>query len=585
MICQRRKGSMPFGIIVTKALQCILIVGCFETSQIFCVPKISGNSGFGIFLLASSLVVQPITSRTTRARLHPYSHSIPKIQNSSCFDSYRQRPTRCPELLAKLSSTDHRIVKNTPREESLKVKSPISLRVSSPQSDSSPSPPAPASLSSSSSSSKLAAQTVLRPLILLLVSQFLLFFGVGAVIPSIPLYGQEIGLSSAANGIVISAPAVAMLLVANWGGTRADQARKPAMILGMAIIAVADVGTAVATTLPVLLLARLVLGAGRALSEAGERGMLVDLANQIPSLRGRALAAQQAVVALGITFGAPTGGVIVEQYGPRAAFLCVSAAAVVALILYTFLPETIIVNSNNKSSQESGLARQLEPPSGPKIWMELLKESQWRGLVLCQSGISFGFAAKIASIPILVANTLPGGAAGAGALLSAAGLSGLVGAPVGGWSTDRIGAKSTAVVSGFVSSIGLLLVPLALSASSIDKVAKFHVSIGGTVLDSEALFFSMAVMLWSLGATAQGPALTALAQQYSPPGAEATSLSLVKASGDGTYIVVPFLMGLFADAFEISGIDCAFAGSAIFLGTCALAWLVDNPRSTHYRDG
>lgn len=414
---------------------------------------------------------------------------------------------------------------------------------------------------------------VMGPLILLLLSQFLLFLGVGAVIPSIPLYGKEIGLSSAANGIVISAPAVALLLAANWGGTQADRARKPAMMMGMAIIAVSDIGTAVATSLPVLMVARLGLGAGRALSEAGERGMLVDLANQIPNLRGRALAAQQAVVALGITIGAPAGGLIVEQYGPRAAFLCVSAAAIVALILYAFLPETIVVDSKTYDTK-----RDSDPPSGPKIWMELLEKKQWQGLALCQSGASFGFAAKIASIPILAAATLPGGAAGAGALLSAAGVSGLIGAPIGGWSTDRIGAKGTAVLSGIVSSVGLMLVPVALAASS--SPFNVGVSIGGAALESNALFFSLAVMLWSLGATAQGPALTALAQRYSPPGAEATSLSLVKAAGDGTYIIVPFLLGLFADTFRILGVECALAGSAIVLGTTALALLVDEPRNT-----
>lgn len=416
---------------------------------------------------------------------------------------------------------------------------------------------------------------VMGPLILLLTSQFLLFLGVGAVIPSIPLYGKEIGLSSAANGIVISAPAVALLLGANWGGTQADQARKPAMMLGMAIIAVSDIGTALATSLPFLLLARLGLGAGRALSEAGERGMIVDLANQIPTLRGRALAAQQAVVALGITIGAPAGGVVVERYGPRAAFLCVSVAAIVALVLYAFLPETITSSNDSKEGSNDDEAK-----SGPTIWMELLKEQQWQGLALCQSGASFGFAAKIASIPILAAATLPGGAAGAGALLSAAGLSGLVGAPIGGWSTDRIGAKGTAVISGIVSSIGLLLVPVALTASSLGVGPDIEVALGDVVLDSPALFFSMAVMLWSLGANAQGPALTALAQQYSPSGAEATSLSLVKAAGDGTYIVVPFLLGLFADTFHIPGVECSLAGSAILLGTTAMAFLVDDPRKS-----
>ena len=50
-------------------------------------------------------------------------------------------------------------------------------------------------------------QEVLRPFSLLLLSQFILFLGVGAVIPTVPLYGQSIGLSAASNGVVISAPA------------------------------------------------------------------------------------------------------------------------------------------------------------------------------------------------------------------------------------------------------------------------------------------------------------------------------------------------------------------------------------------
>ena len=90
---------------------------------------------------------------------------------------------------------------------------------------------------------------VALPLGLLLAAQFVLFVGVGAVIPTLPLYGKAIGLSSAVNGIVISAPAVALLVGARAAGEYADRARKPAMIAGMALIAASDVGTAFATTL------------------------------------------------------------------------------------------------------------------------------------------------------------------------------------------------------------------------------------------------------------------------------------------------------------------------------------------------
>ena len=46
--------------------------------------------------------------------------------------------------------------------------------------------------------------------------------------------------------------------------------------------------------------------------------MLTDLANEASTLRERALALHQAMVALGITIGAPIGGLVVEEYGARA---------------------------------------------------------------------------------------------------------------------------------------------------------------------------------------------------------------------------------------------------------------------------
>jgi MFS family permease len=399
------------------------------------------------------------------------------------------------------------------------------------------------------------------------------------VIPTLPLYGKTIGLSAALSGIVISAPAVALLLGARAAGEFADRARKPAMIGGMALIAVSDVGTAFATSLGPLVLARLGLGAGRCISESAERGMLADLAAKVPSLRGRALGLQQAVSALGISIGAPLGGLVVETYGPRASFLCVSAAAAVSMVAYTFLPETVPQSSSFSSSGSAGRAETNGGKSGESIkkavgaggsghaegagsWRELLRDNRWKGLALCQSLSCFGFACKIACIPVIAAAILPGGAAGAGALLSAAGLSGLVGAPVGGWISDQVGARVTAMVSGLVSAAGLMLVPVVLAAP-----------LPGVWTGAA---FSALVILWSLGAAAQGPALTALAQELSPPGKEATALALPRASGDGIYIVAPFLLGLIADVCP-PGFECAVAGTATAMGVLALGLLGAGP--------
>mmetsp|Transcript_25138 Transcript_25138/g.51339 ORF Transcript_25138/g.51339 Transcript_25138/m.51339 type:complete len:523 (+) Transcript_25138:255-1823(+) len=425
----------------------------------------------------------------------------------------------------------------------------------------------------------LPRDSVASPLAFLLLSQFILFVGVGAVIPTIPLYGKEIGLSASANGIVISAPAVALLLIANRAGQFADVARKPAMIGGMALIAISDIGTAFAASLPALVVARLGLGAGRSISESGERGMLADLAGRVPELRGKILAAQQVTLALGIAIGAPLGGVIVEQYGPRASFLCVSAAAVVALLMYFFLTETIVgSDSNDVKGQRSDDNN--DESAGD--WKKLLQDNRWKGIALCQCGVSFGFAAKIATIPILAADTLPGGAIGAGALLSAAGLSGLIGAPLGGFLTDKRGARTTAIIAGCVSAIGLALIPLALSSLFSDVLGDGAiVEVNGIELSAAAASFSALVILWSIGAAAQGPALTAVAQELAPPGAEAKSLALPRASGDGTYIIAPFTLGLVADKYSSAapGVECAAAGAMIALGALALTTLGGTPES------
>ena len=57
-----------------------------------------------------------------------------------------------------------------------------------------------------------------KPFSLLLFSQFVLFVGVGAVIPTIPLYGKAIGLTGASTGVVIAAPALALLLAVRSRG-------------------------------------------------------------------------------------------------------------------------------------------------------------------------------------------------------------------------------------------------------------------------------------------------------------------------------------------------------------------------------
>ena len=350
-------------------------------------------------------------------------------------------------------------------------------------------------------------------IILLLTSQFILFLGVGAVIPIIPLYSQSIGLSSTSNGVVISAPAIALLLCSRFSASYADMGRKPPMLLGMAFIAVSDLGTAFANSLPVLVVARLGLGLGRGYAEAGERGMLADLANRAPEeWRGRGLALQQAVVAVGVALGASGGGILVQRFGVRIGFFCVSVAAVICLGLYMLLPETVGDASNAKVTEEIDASRHEIVDNGSDAWIQLLATSPtWRSLALCQCGVSFGYACKIAIIPVLASDFLPGGIAAAGLLLSAAGLAGLLGASIGGYLTDQYGSRFAASSAGLLSGLSFILVPFGLSLNDMidstsiaDSVLISVNAVGGL---GPATFIVL-VLLWSIGASAQGKSTT-----------------------------------------------------------------------------
>ena len=122
---------------------------------------------------------------------------------------------------------------------------------------------------------------------------------------------------------------------------------------------------------------------------------------------------------------------------------------------------------------------------------------------------------------------------------------------------DRVGARTTAIAAGAVAGVSLSAVPAVLAA-------------GG---DAETTGFVVLVVLWSVAVAAQAPAVQACAQRIAPPGAEAEALALPRATGDGVYIVAPFVLGVVTDLVGLPGVECAVAGAASLLGVLALAAL------------
>jgi MFS family permease len=104
------------------------------------------------------------------------------------------------------------------------------------------------------------------------VSQFLLNAGFGVVIPVLPFYAQSFGLGAMGVGAIVSAPAIARIMLNLPLGKAADiYGRKPLMVGGTALSAVAQFGTGLSTDFASVVALRLLVGVGSAMSMAGSQ--------------------------------------------------------------------------------------------------------------------------------------------------------------------------------------------------------------------------------------------------------------------------------------------------------------------------
>ena len=280
----------------------------------------------------------------------------------------------------------------------------------------------------------------------------------GALLPALPLYAQSIGLSGSASGIVLSAPALAMLalnlpagkLVDSWG-------RKQMMVAGMFVIALSDLATSQCRTALALIPARLSLGAGRAAAENGDRAYLADLTERFPAARGTITGTQQAVQALGLVIGPLIGGRAAEAYGAPSVFFLISGAALACTGGYSLLPEINAAAEKEEewarmsvdmsAEEEEEFEREREAIKAASDWRELLKSNRQRVITAAAGANALGFVAKLTCIPWFATGVLDATPAQVGELFSITALLGMASAPVGGVIADKVGLKAVVVAS------------------------------------------------------------------------------------------------------------------------------------------
>ncbi|MEO8575218.1 MAG: MFS transporter [Gemmatimonadales bacterium] len=164
-----------------------------------------------------------------------------------------------------------------------------------------------------------------KKLLILIITAFVDMVGLLMVLPLMPFYARDLGAGSMAVTILVVSFTAAQLLSAPlWGRFSDKYGRRPALLVGLGAAAIAYVVFAFATSIWLLLLSRIVQGAG-----GGTVGVIQAYVadSTEPQSRAKALGWLSAATNLGVALGPPLGSLalLAGHRGPGllAAVLCV----------------------------------------------------------------------------------------------------------------------------------------------------------------------------------------------------------------------------------------------------------------------
>lgn len=178
-----------------------------------------------------------------------------------------------------------------------------------------------------------------RPFVVMMASAFAYFTGVGAMLPILPRYVEdELGGNGFEVGVAVGAFAVSAALLRPWIGRMGDVHGWRILIVGGATLAAASIAaTALATNFALLVVFRLLTGAGEAAFFTG----LVTVNQDLAPAHRRGEAASYFSVALygGLGLGPPLGEALLKASDFTTVYLAFGASCLVGAVLGLWIPK------------------------------------------------------------------------------------------------------------------------------------------------------------------------------------------------------------------------------------------------------
>jgi MFS transporter, DHA1 family, tetracycline resistance protein len=180
---------------------------------------------------------------------------------------------------------------------------------------------------------------VTRPLLIIFLTIFVNLVGFGIIVPLLPFYAQTFGASPLTIGLLFAIFSLCQLLAAPALGDLSDRyGRRPVLVFSLAGTVVSFVMLAMAHSVAMLFLARIVDGlSGGNISTA--RAYVADIT--APEDRARAYGLIGAAFGLGFIFGPALSGILARVSYTAPIWAAAGITVVATLMAWAWLPETV----------------------------------------------------------------------------------------------------------------------------------------------------------------------------------------------------------------------------------------------------
>lgn len=193
-------------------------------------------------------------------------------------------------------------------------------------------------------------------MLLLILNIFLASMGIGLVVPVLPKFISELGMNGSSMGLMFAAFALAQLLLSPLSGKWSDRyGRKKLIVSGMIIFMLSELVFGLASSVPILFVARIMGGTGAALLSPSIMAYVADMTSF--EERGKGMGMINAAINTGFIIGPGIGGLL-ATYGIRIPFFAAAGGAGIAAVLsWLVLPESL---GKEKQQYNRELPRQRE---------------------------------------------------------------------------------------------------------------------------------------------------------------------------------------------------------------------------------